>query len=175
MTEEKKDQWTTYMALTTIIVAVCATFSTFKGGGYSTRSLMCQANASDQWAFFQAKSTKGYLFEMQNELFQLQLQTLNSKEVVTKYEEKISSYKEKIKKYELEKEEIKQKAEKFEKERDLCKQHSSQFGIAVIFLQLSILLSSIAALIKKKYIWQFSLLVGIIGILFFLNGFFLIV
>lgn len=46
----------TYMAITTILIAVAATLSTFKGGGFSTMSLLNQALASDQWAFFRAKA-----------------------------------------------------------------------------------------------------------------------
>jgi len=58
MAEEKKETWLNYLALTTVILAVCATLSTFKGGGYSTRSVMSQTQASDQCAYFQAKSIK---------------------------------------------------------------------------------------------------------------------
>jgi hypothetical protein len=36
MTEDKKEAWVNLLALTTIIFAVCATLSTFKGGGFST-------------------------------------------------------------------------------------------------------------------------------------------
>jgi Domain of unknown function (DUF4337) len=62
MAEEKKEPWLNYLALTTVILAVCATLSTFKGGGFSTRSVLSQTQASDQWAFYQAKSIKGYLY-----------------------------------------------------------------------------------------------------------------
>ena len=59
MAEEKKEPWLSWLALSTVILAVCATLSTFKGGGYSTRSVMSQTQAPDQWAYFQAKSIKG--------------------------------------------------------------------------------------------------------------------
>ena len=58
MTEEKKETWTTYLAITTVVFAVCATLSTFKGGGFSTKSLMNQSKASDQWAFSRQKAPK---------------------------------------------------------------------------------------------------------------------
>ena len=73
MAEEKKETWLNYLALTTVIFAVCATLSTFKGGGYSTRSVMSQSQASDQWAFFQAKSIKAYMYQMQKENLELKL------------------------------------------------------------------------------------------------------
>jgi len=43
--------------------------------------------------------------------------------------------------------------------------------MAVIFLQIGILLSSIAALLKKKPLWMLGLAVGVAGIYYFINGF----
>ena len=52
MSDDKKDRWLTYLAITTVLIAVTATLSTFKGGGFSTRSLLNQTKASDQWGLF---------------------------------------------------------------------------------------------------------------------------
>ena len=71
--KEKKEPWLNYLALSTVILAVCATLSTFKGGGYSTRSVMSQSQASDQWAYFQAKSVKLNLYELQKEKLQMEM------------------------------------------------------------------------------------------------------
>jgi divalent metal cation (Fe/Co/Zn/Cd) transporter len=57
--------------------------------------------------------------------------------------------------------------------RDDAQLHSKIFGMAVIFLQISILLSSIAALLKKKPIWYLGLVVGAVGLVYFANGFLL--
>ena len=91
---------------------------------------------------------------------------------MAKYEDKIANCAKKIHQYELDKEQISLAAKKFEADRDECKLHGSAFGIAVIFLQISILLSSISALAKKKYVWFLSLLVGVVGIFYFFDGFF---
>lgn len=61
MADEKKEPWLNYLALTTIIFAVAATLSTFKGGGYSTRSVLSQEQASNKWSYFQSKGMKLYL------------------------------------------------------------------------------------------------------------------
>jgi hypothetical protein len=50
MAEEKKEPWLNYLALTTVILAVCATLSIFKGCGFSTRSVLNQSHAANQWA-----------------------------------------------------------------------------------------------------------------------------
>jgi hypothetical protein len=177
MAEEKKEKWMNYMALTTVIIAVCATFSTFKGGGYGTRSLMNQTLASDRWSQYQSKSIKSYIFEMQRDNLGLQKDMLaksgSSKEVIDIYQAKIDDYNKKIKKFGEEKDEIAKIAKGFESEKELSTRHSWAFGFGVIFLQISILLSSISALTKRHYIYFLSLAVGLVGILYFLDGWFL--
>ena len=177
MAEDKKETWTNYLAMTTVIFAVCATLSTFKGGGYGSKALLNQTNASDQWAFYQAKGIKSSLTSNQKDNIELQKELLaiesHSTKDLTKYDEKIALYEKEIKRYEDEKVVIKAKATAFEKERDDNQTHGKQFGLAVIFLQVTILLSSIAGLMKKKPVWYLSLVIGMVGILFFLDGFFL--
>ncbi len=175
MAEEKKEPWLSYLALTTVIFAVCATLSTLKGGGYSTRSVMSQAQASDQWAYYQSKSIKEYVYDLQREKFEMDLKTNKgmSRALAADYEKRIAAYKEKIDRYEKEKEEIKTKAEGLEKWRDDAQVHSGAFGLAAMFLQIAILLSSIAALMKKKLFWFIGMGAGVFGLLYFVNGFFL--
>jgi hypothetical protein len=175
MSEEKKEPWLNYLALTTVILAVCATLSTLKGGGFSTRSVISQAQASDQWSYFQAKSIKGYIYDLQKETLELELKSLKpdaSRSVVAEYEKRIDSYNQKVKKYDEEKEEIKKKAEDLEKRRDDAQTHSGAFGMAAMFLQIAILLSSIAALMKQKYFWFLGIVAGCFGLVYFFNGFF---
>jgi hypothetical protein len=178
MAEDKKEPWLNYLALATVILAVCATLSTFKGGGYSTRSVMSQSQASDQWAFFQAKSIKSYMYQMQKENLELKLLDLNrgaAKETVNNYLSKIDDYKKKIEKYDQDKTEIQDKAKQLESVRDEAQKHSQAFGMAIIFLQIAILLSSIAALLKKKLVWYGGLATGVVGLFYFADGFLLIV
>ncbi len=173
MAEEKKEPWLNYLALSTVILAVCATLSTFKAGGYSTRSVMSQTQASDQWAFFQSKSIKGYLYEMSREKLELELRSGAGRAAAAEYTKKIDDYSRKIAKYDAEKAQIQAEAKRFEKVRDDAQRHGQAFGIAVIFLQIAILLSSIAALVKQKYVWYLGLVVGVAGIISFINGFLL--
>jgi len=175
MAEEKKEPWLNYLALTTVIFAVCATLSTLKGGGFSTRAVISQSQASDQWAYYQAKSIKGYVYELQTEKLELDLKANKgmSRTLVADYEKRIGAYKVKIERYEMEKEDIKKKAEDLEKRRDDSQQHSGAFGLAAMFLQIAILLSSIAALMKKKLFWFIGMGAGCLGLLYFFNGFFL--
>jgi hypothetical protein len=173
--EEQKEKWMNYLALTTIILAVCATLSTFKGAGYSTRSVLAQTQAANQWSYYQAKSIKGYLYDIQKESLELEAKKIkSSKAMSAEYEKKIEIYNQKIKKYDEEKAVISKEAKKLEFVRDDAQKHSQIFGLAVIFLQIAILLSGIAALMKKKYIWILGLGAGVVGLVYFANGFLLI-
>jgi Domain of unknown function (DUF4337) len=174
MAEEKKETWLSYLALTTVIFAVCATLSTLKGGGYSTRSVLLQSQASDQWAYYQAKGIKGYLYELQGEKLDMDLKAMQagmSRSLAAQYRKKIDAYSQKIKKYDDDKLEIKKKADELEAERDSMQQHSRAFGMAAMFLQIAILLSSIAALMKRKLFWYLGMASGAFGLVYFFNGF----
>lgn len=173
MAEEKKEPWLNYLALTTVIFAVCATLSTLKGGGFGSRAVLSQAQASDQWAYYQAKSIKGYVYELQREQFELDRKALKGGSLAADYDKRIAAYAEKIGRYDKEKDEIKAKAEGLEKQRDNAQQHAGAFGLAAMFLQIAILLSSIAALMKRKLFWFIGMGAGSIGLLYFFNGFFL--
>lgn len=174
MADEKKEPWLNYLALTTVILAVCATLATFKGGGFSTRAVMSQSQASDQWAYYQAKSLKENLYVMQKEQLETDIATRGltgtPRQLV---ENKIAEYQKKIDKYSQERKAIEQEAKSLEKIRDDSQLHSKAFGMAVIFLQISILLCSISGLMKKKSLWLCGVAGGSIGLIFFANGFLL--
>ena len=171
--DEQKQNWMNFLALTTVLLAVGATVSTLNVGKFSNRSILKQTQASDQWAYYQAKSIKSYLYELQKEKLEMELKLIAStatKDVLEDYEKKIATYAAKIKRYESEKDEIMKEAKKLEQERDKVALHSQSFGLAVILLQLAILLSSMATLMKKKPLWITGLVLGAVGIVYFADG-----
>ncbi len=176
MTEEKKDKWLNYLALTTVIFAVFATLSTFNGGKFSTRAILSQNKASGKWAHYQAKSLKGYLYEIQRDKLELELKEKGSdlpQKIADDYKKSISYYAAKISKYEDEKKEISAEALQLENLRDESQVHSRHFGYAIIFLQMAILLSGISGFVKNKYMWVLSIVLGALGIFLFFQSFWL--
>jgi hypothetical protein len=170
MSAESKERWLNWLAFSTIIIALCATLSTFKGGGYSSRAMMNQSQASDQWAFYQSKSIKQYLFEVQKDTLELDIKKGVSADVSRSYKEKIEDYKQKIAKYDAEKEQIAKKAKDLESQRDEALAHSKALGFAVILLQLAVMISSITSLLKRRRLWMLGLCIGVMGVLWFING-----
>jgi len=179
LADDKKEKWMNWLALTTVIFAVCATLSTFKGGGFSTKTILAQSQESDAWAYFQSKSIKSYLYEVQKEKLELEIKALSEnadkkQTLIEDYQKKIKSYEERIARYDGEKSELQKKAEGLKAEKVSHQKHSQAFGMAVIFLQIAILLCSIAGLMKKKPVWLLGSLIGVWGIINFLNGFWLL-
>lgn len=172
MAEEKKEPWLNLLALTTVILAVCATLATFKGGGYSTKTVLNQAQASDTWAHYQAKGIKGNLYEVEAMRLKREIE-LAPKASVPVLEKSLAEVEKKVAKYEGEKAEIDKTARGFEAAKADAQKHGAPFGLAVIFLQIAILLSSIAALMKKQPVYWAGLAVGVVGLVYFVNGFFL--
>jgi hypothetical protein len=175
--ESKRESWLSYLALSTVILAVCASLSSFKENNNSVDTVLNQTQAANQWAHYQAKSIKSYLYEMQVEKFDFDLQASAqnySPESKARLETKITRYHEELDRYKTEKAEIMKDAKKFEQSRDEAQKRQDAFGIAVIFLQMGILLSSISALLRIKPPWIIGCMVGVVGIVYFLDGILLV-
>ncbi len=171
--EDKKDKWMNFLALTTIVIALGATMSTLSVGKFSNRGILRQTQASNQWAYYQAKSIKGYLYELQKEKLDTELKLVPETNTAVRqdYEKRLEKYTDQIKRYEEEKTDILKQAKTLELQRDEAMGISQHFGMAVIFLQLAILMSSIATLMKKKSLWMFGIMLGALGFLYFANGY----
>jgi hypothetical protein len=162
--KEKRDSWTKYVSLWMIIVAVFAAFATQKGAGFSSATIkqlneatFNQAQASDQWAFFQAKGIKQSLYE--RELEQHGAKTPTDSLLVAK-----------VHKYDTEKKEISAKAQEFEKAREEARigsTHSAdlarKLGLAATLFQIAIALGGVCMVLKMKSLWIASIVPGIAG------------
>ena len=163
--KEKRDSWTKYVSLWMIIVAVFAAFATQKGAGFSSTTIkqlneatFNQAQASDQWAFFQAKGIKQSLYE--RELEQHAGSKAGTDSVLVA----------KVHKYDAEKKEISSQAKGFEDKRDQARigsTHSAdlarKLGLAATLFQISIALGGVCMVMKKKSLWFASMVPGIAG------------
>ena len=173
MADQPKEPWLNHMALATVVLAVCATLSTFKGGSYSSQSVINQTLASNQWAYFQAKSTKQNMHELQADSLRLQALSLTANNPAkTAITQKIDEYTAQIARYAQEMKEIETQARILERQRDDALRHNRPFRLAVMFLQVAILLNSVAGLLKIQKIWWSSLPFGLTGLVFFADGFF---
>lgn len=174
-------KWMTYLSLSTAIIAVIAAISSLYSGSLANDALLAkneaihkQAEASDEWTRYQAKSIKSDLYESQLKMLSITagVQGGPAVDAVKK------DFNDQIEKQAGKKDESMGIARGFEKERDEQNAESAhslhrhhQFARAVTIFQVAIALSAIAALTKLKPVWLFSMLTGIAGIVFFAMGF----
>ena len=166
-----QDKWVRWVALTTTILAVCAAISSMKGSSNSTKVQIWTTKESNQWQFYQSKSIKKYLMQLQQDDFKVQYMTEGNSVKKEYYGSRMKYYDEKIKQYEEEEKGIMGEAKKLNADQDIFKKRNGQFSDAVMFLQVAIMLSSIAALLKKNILWYVGLVFGAAGIFFMVNGF----
>lgn len=160
MAETKPDRLMTWIALTTAFMAVFAAVTTLYVGKYSSRAVLFQGEETDMWAYYQAKSIKQHAFELQKEKVEQDLLAQKgkiSREAMEMADRMLARYGRNIDRYEGEKNEIKAKAESLAKEKKEATARAGNFGYALIFLQIAIMLSSLAALTKKKELWYLGL------------------
>lgn len=169
---EKKERWMGYLALSTAIMAVLAALTTLYMGKYSSRAIMAQGQESDQWAYYQAKSIKQHTFELGKKALELQYHSQKGLpgEVADDYQKTLAKYGDEIKRYDLEKKDIKDKAEGIAKAKHKAQEMGGNFAYALIFLQIAIMLSSVASLTKRHYLWHIGLICTIGWLFFFLDA-----
>ena len=139
------------IAVVTAIIATVGALFSYMGGAtqanaglYKNNAAIKKTEASNQWNYFQAKSTKQSLAEFARDLAP---------------EDKRVSYQSKIDRYEKEKNEIKTAAEKLEtdattwdKSSDEQMHQHHRWAQATTVLQVSIAMAAIALLTRKKWV-----------------------
>ena len=171
--KEKREAWTKYVSLSVVIIAVIAAIAAQWGGKYGSRVLtqlndatFNQSLASDQWAFYQAKSIKLNSYEIaQREL----ARSANAADAETA--KLIEDYKAKVATYRKEQEDIKAKANGFEARRDAARAAATvasgkggRMGLAISFFSVAVALASICLVTKKKPLWFAALVLAGIAI-----------
>ena len=157
------------IALTTAVLAAFAAVAALQAGATVNEALLlkteatrAQAEASDQWAFYQAKGIKAAVQEASREAW------LAANRTPPETFERTAA------RYAHEQEEIQQAAKNKEAERDeksreadhlLARHHG--FANSVALFQVAIALGAVAALTGARAIWWGSVLTGLGGIVLF--------
>ncbi len=170
--KDAKERWMGWLALSTAIMAVLAALTTLYMGKFSSRAIMAQGQESDLWAYYQAKSIKLNAFELNKQGLALQYRSQEdlAPEVARDYEQLVATYGDEITRYESEKKDIKKKAEDTALAKLKAQEMGGNFGYALIFLQIALMLSSLASLTKRHYLWHLALACNIGWLFFFLDA-----
>jgi len=163
-----------YIAVLAVFLSICSV-----GGGNSTKdSTRTNIQASDTWAFYQAKNMRQTTYKLAAEGLQLRLAEPSLPGAVRKQiEEKVAAYKAEIDRLESDpqkgegKTQLAAKAKEFEKDRDAALKQDPYFDYSQAFLQIAVVLASASIVLKNRQLLIGSAVLGILGVLLLINGF----
>jgi hypothetical protein len=170
---EKRETWIQWVALTTTVLAVCAAISSLRASSYSTRVQLSTTQEANKWAHYQAKAIREHTYKLNKDLLTGAKLEAKAPLVVTFLDERLKKYDQEIARYDKEKEEIMTEARDIQKQQEVLKLHNSAFALAVMILQIAIMMNAVGALIKKKSMWYAGMALGLVGVVYMANGFFL--
>ena len=152
------------IAMFTAVIATVGAIFSYMGGAtqanaglYKNNAAIKKTEASNQWNFFQAKSTKQSLAEVSRDL----APAAADKE---KYQAKIDRYEKEKKEIQAKAEAVESEAREWDGKSDVQMHQHHRWAQATTALQVSIALAAIALLTKKKWLEYGMFGVGAVGI-----------
>jgi hypothetical protein len=178
--ELEVDKWVAiFIAALAVMLSICSV-----GGDNATKdATRTNIQASDTWAFYQAKAIRQTTYKMSAEGLELRLATepALTEAARKQIEEKLAVYKAEMERMDSDpkkgegKKELIAKARELEKERDVALTRDPYFDYAGAFLQIAIVLASSFIVLNNRLLIMGSMGLGILGTLLMLNGFTLVV
>jgi hypothetical protein len=135
-----KEPFDKLVAGTMAIVAALLAVVSVLGQHYNTEKLLSQQKSSDQWAFYQAKNIRRYSAQV----------AVDSLSQMKADPALIGKYAKDVEKYDKQMEDIQKDAKELESESAKSGGQAERFHIGEVFLEIGIVLSSLAILTKRK-------------------------
>jgi hypothetical protein len=152
-------------AVVAAVLAVFAALGSLLSGHAANQAILNQTKASDKWAYFQSKSTKGHLYEVSREVV-LALSSGSS----GKTDEVLARFQRQSEKYDRDKTIIQEEAEHLERESQAEFHKHHQFALGIAAFQVGIVLASVSIMVRYRALLFLSLLAGLAGIVFLALG-----
>jgi hypothetical protein len=119
----------------------------------TTEELLNQQQASDQWAFYQAKDIRRYESDIARDM----MAALSAGPAA------INKYAANMERYDKDRGDIQNEARKLEGESRVHGARALRTHIGEIFLEFGIVLASLAILTKRRQMWFISILSALVG------------
>ena len=165
--------WTRYLSLSTAIIAVFAAVASLESGSSSneailekSEAMLHQSQASDQWAYFQAKGLKATVSEGEAAII-----AEGKPALAGKLADEAKRYRGESEAIQKIARELEDKVKESNERSEALMSRHHLFAISVTLLQIAIALSAIAALTRRKPMWFLGMAVGAGGLAMFVRGF----
>jgi hypothetical protein len=176
--EFKEKRFTKRIALVMALYAVMLAITSLGGNNAAKEMMLAQQQASNEWAFYQAKASREHQYRVQHMLVKaLLLERGNTMNAAAKamYEELARTSSEEVQRFAGEKKGIEAKAKALERSRDINMSRDPLFDFAEVLLQIAIVLGSISILANSVPVFGMSLGAAGLGTLLMINGYLLLV
>lgn len=172
--EERRDKsFSRRVALTTAIYAVALAIASLGGNNAMKEMLLAQQEATNQWAYYQAKVIREHLNRAQKVAVETQLadpSPLKGAERA-KFEALQKRYADEEKRMNSDKKEIEVVAKKHEVTRDLNQSKDPYFDYAEVLLQIAIVMATVSIISSSRPVFITSLVLALTGAFFTFNGY----
>ncbi|HLX08828.1 MAG TPA: DUF4337 domain-containing protein [Thermoanaerobaculia bacterium] len=157
------------IALTTAILAAFAAVAALLAGStvnealvYKTEATTLQAQASDQWTYYQAKGIKRELQQMAPNAW-----LAAGKAAPPHFAEEADRYRREQQQIDAKARELEHRRDERSREADHLLHSHHGYANAVALFQVSIALGAVAALSRSRWVWYASMAAGAAGIVLF--------
>lgn len=181
-----QDPFVRTVAMTMAMIAAVLAFLTMLSHRAHNRTLLHQAQANvfqtqanDQWNYFQIKKNRGYTYEAYVEQLPLLAKDPSKPGAVQDSNRLVSKYQALVGKYKKEAAEAKEHADRLEEQSaeateasERSHRRADHFDYGELGVELALVLCSIAVLTKNSQLWIGAIVVGVIGFVAAMWGFF---
>ena len=174
--KEERNKWIgVYIGVLAVLLAICGV-----GGGNATKdATRANIEASNTWAFFQAKNMRRNTIQLAANQLELSLasQPGLTAEVHKQFEDKLNEYRSQVKLLTTDPvrkeglDELFVKAKALEVERDVALRKDPYFDWSQALLQIGIVLASVHLIIGNMTLLGLSGGLSLLGVLLMVNGF----
>ncbi|GAM08617.1 hypothetical protein OR1_00889 [Geobacter sp. OR-1] len=174
LAEQAKNRFGRRVALVTAVYAVLLAITSLGGNNAGKDMMLSQQQASNQWAFYQSKVMREHTYRIEA----IKTRALLAERGVTiapearrQYAELLALAEKESARYAGEKKEIEANAKQQERSRDVSMRKDPYFDFAEAFLQIAIVMSSIAILANSFAVFCISAASAACGTFLMVNGF----
>jgi glutamine synthetase type III len=161
----REDRSLAAVSLTMAVLAVCVAVVSLLGHRAHTEEVVLQAKASDQWAYYQAKSIR----EHEDVLF-TELAGVVTSNDATAAAKVCQKFEQEAERYKHDKDEIKGEADKLEGEVILEQRRADRYDLAEVFLEIGLVVTSITLLSGRRIFWHLGIVLGVVGVVVAVTG-----
>ena len=186
---EASEKFRNAAALIIAIMAMLLAVGSLGGGNATDDMVYGNIKASDTWAFYQAKNVRQTEYRLAADRLQLELADPGiSPQARRAAEAQLRKYQETVARYDDEpdpaapgdslrgegKKQLAAQARGYERVRERAADQDGNFDYSETFLQLAIVLGSVAILATSRTVLTFSVVLGAIGAVLLINGYLLL-